>query len=253
MKALWAAANVAVRTILWLAVVASPAMAGETVRLESGVQRTVMIELFTSEGCSSCPPAERHLNGYLHHQRLWSRFVPLAFHVDYWDALGWRDRYAEPRHAARQRRYAALQRVRTVYTPALVVNGRGWRPRGLAREPSADTMPIGNLRVQLAGARVNAQFSPAMPVPGDLVLHVAVLGMGLSTEVAAGENAGRELRHEFVVLGTVQSTETDRGGNAWRVELPKVRTFGATRLAVAAWISTPTDPTPLQATGGYID
>lgn len=247
----WAIA--AAGLLLVLFVLASPAAAGEAVRFESGVRRTVMIELFTSEGCSSCPPAERRLNGYVEHDRLWTRYVPLAFHVDYWDSLGWKDRYTDPRHAARQRRYAALQRVRTVYTPAFVVNGRSWRPHMFARDPAADTMPIGNLTVELAEGRVQAAFAPVIRMPRRLVLHVALLGMGLSTEVRAGENAGRELRHEFVVLEHVQSPEAAPGESLWRVELSEAQTFGATRLALAAWISTPSDPTPLQATGGYIN
>ena len=239
--------------LLMLLVATAPITAAETVAFESGPQRTVMIELFTSEGCSSCPPAERLLNGYVEHERLWSRYVPLAFHVDYWDDLGWRDRYGSPRNAARQRQYAALQRVRTVYTPAFVVNGRSWRPRVFASEPNADTMPVGNLRLQLAGDQVQATFAPTMPMQERLVLHVAVLGMGLRTEVAAGENAGRALRHEFVVLRHVQSTEARRGDHAWRLSLPEVQTFAARRLALAAWVSAESDPTPLQATGGYID
>lgn len=242
--------------LLWIALSAATPSAGAAPAaavFESGVQRTVMIELYTSEGCNSCPPAEHLLNGFVAHERLWTRYVPLAFHVDYWDSLGWRDRYARPRNAARQRRYAALQRLRAVYTPAFVVNGRAWRPRVFAGEPNADTMSVGNLRVERAGARIRATFAPTVPMPGRLVLNVAVLGMGLSTEVAAGENEGRRLHHEFVVLSRRRSTSAGPGGYTWRLRLPETPNLGAERLALAAWVSTPRDPTPLQATGGYLD
>lgn len=88
--------------LLTLVLPAGQALA-DTLRFESGVRQNVMIELYTSEGCSSCPPAEAYLNAYAVHPQLWTRYLPLAFHVDYWDYLGWRDRYAAAEHGARQR------------------------------------------------------------------------------------------------------------------------------------------------------
>ena len=86
--------------------------------------RTALVELYTSEGCNSCPPADRWLSRQT--EREWDarQVVALAFHVDYWDRLGWKDRFAQPAFSARQRALAAQQGSRTVYTPQVLVSGR---------------------------------------------------------------------------------------------------------------------------------
>ena len=96
-------------------------------RFGSGPQQTALIELYTSEGCSSCPPAESWMSRLKDSPGLWKQFVPIAFHVDYWDRLGWRDRFSSTRWTERQRRYASLWESESVYTPAVVVNGREQR------------------------------------------------------------------------------------------------------------------------------
>jgi hypothetical protein len=101
--------------------------------LNSGPHQVTLLELFTSQGCSSCPPAERWLNVLIEDQHLWSGIVPLAFHVDYWDYLGWQDKYAHPENGERQRAYARMGRARGVYTPgnpAPVQATGGWLPAG---------------------------------------------------------------------------------------------------------------------------
>ena len=86
----------------------------EGVSYRSGVQQTGLLELYTSEGCSSCPPADRWLSSLKDDDGLWQELIPVAFHVDYWDYLGWRDRFAARDFSQRQRRYAAEQSMRTV-------------------------------------------------------------------------------------------------------------------------------------------
>src|SRR5690242_10629700 len=95
--------------------------AAET-KFESGPQQTALIELFTSEGCSSCPPAEAWMSSLKDNPGLWKNFVPLAFHVDYWDRLGWRDRFASRQWTERELHYASLWKSESVYTPCLVQN-----------------------------------------------------------------------------------------------------------------------------------
>ena len=90
------------------------ALAGK-LTFSSGSHQVTLLELFTSQGCSSCPPAERWLNEYVKDEDLWSRIVPLAFHVDYWDYLGWKDKYADPENGERQRDYARMEKARSVY------------------------------------------------------------------------------------------------------------------------------------------
>src|SRR5947208_15491894 len=94
---------------------------------ESGDTQSTLIELFTSEGCSSCPPAEKWMSGLKSNQDLWKKIIPVTFHVDYWDHLGWRDRFAKPEFTSRQQRYAAAWGGDSVYTQGLVVNGKEGR------------------------------------------------------------------------------------------------------------------------------
>src|SRR5947207_690518 len=101
---------------------------GENLVFQSSENRVALLELFTSEGCSSCPPAETWLSGLRSSAGLWKEFVPVAFHVDYWDYLGWRDPWASAGFSDRQRAYAALWHSDSTYTPGFVLNGKEWRP-----------------------------------------------------------------------------------------------------------------------------
>lgn len=231
-----------------LCLVLMPATAAAQ-QFQSGKAQQVMIELFTSEGCSSCPPAEGWLNALADEPGLWSDYVPLAFHVDYWDYLGWRDRYALPGNTGRQRLYAELRNLSTVYTPAFVVNGQGWRPGWLKALPRPGERQVGELSVTLEGRQFKAYFNAPDPTPAGLRLNLAVLGMGLETAIQAGENAGRAARHEFVVLS---HQPFDAKTGQWEGRLRDWDSKGAQRLALAAWVSSPVDPTPLQATGGFL-
>src|SRR2546430_7383511 len=118
---------------------------------ESGPQKVHLLELFTSEGCSSCPPAEAWLSKLKSDPRLWKDFVPLAFHVDYWDRLGWRDPFAAKEWTARQYRYSATWKNESVYTPGFILDGREWTNRSLpppaAEKPGALKLLINNQRV----------------------------------------------------------------------------------------------------------
>lgn len=123
-------------------VLASEVARADQLRFESGEKRVAFVELFTSEGCSSCPPAERTLLKLTTHPSLWKTFVPVAFHVNYWDNLGWKDWMASVEFTRRQRTYASGWRSGTVYTPEFVLNGREWQWAGadtLAHE--SDEMP----------------------------------------------------------------------------------------------------------------
>ena len=238
----------ALASICWLFITVSSGGA-EPLRLESGVSQTAMIELYTSEGCSSCPPAEAYLNRYVTLPDLWTRYVPMAFHVDYWDSLGWKDRFALPANTDRQKSYARQRRNHTIYTPALFVNGEAMQPRSLGTPVAPKTQPVGNLSAILDGHEIQARFDPVDNSVVAKELHVAILGMGLSTQIEAGENQGRRSRHEFVVLRhDVVSTP----GNSWQTTLPQVDRGRAKRMAVAIWISEADDPTPLQAAGAFL-
>src|SRR5215471_9400646 len=121
-------------------------LGAEQIQFQSGTNRTAVIELYTSEGCSSCPPAEEWFSKLKAHPRLWIDFVPAAFHVDYWDYLGWRDPFGAAAYSDRQRAYAAEWKSRSVYTPGFVLDGKEWRGWFNRDElPPASTQPAGTL------------------------------------------------------------------------------------------------------------
>ena len=219
------------------------------VRFASGEEQNVMLELFTSQGCSSCPPAERYLNSFKQHPGLWDDFVPLAFHVDYWDYLGWKDRFSHPDNSNRQRQYARYHRMRTVYTPGFFTNGREWRRGLFSSDPEKPGKRVGNLKVIVRGSDVEARFNPVGGEQNAYVLNLAILGMGMQTAIQAGERRGSHSRHDFVVLGHKQvSADQAR----WNTSLPVAEFARADNYALVAWLTTNRDPLPIQVTGGLL-
>jgi len=212
----------------------------------SGKNQVRLIELFTSQGCSSCPPADRWVNQFTDDPRLWRAIIPIAFHVDYWDYLGWNDIYAARGYSERQRRYRTQGGVRSVYTPGFLVDGSEWRG-WFARNPLPDHISgARELKATLDEKGLTASYPQARE---KLVLNVAVLGFGIETPIGAGENEGSSLKHDFVVLAHDRHIST---GGMWSVQLPYTRIRGAKRFALAMWVNTPDRQTPLQATGGWL-
>jgi hypothetical protein len=210
---------------------------------ESGPQKAHLLELFTSEGCSSCPAAESWFSKLKTEPGLWKDFVPLAFHVDYWNHLGWRDPFAAKQWTARQYQYAARWKIDSVYTPGFVLDGREWRDRRL---PQAATSKPGSLRLSIANGKVLAEFHPSQGNVRDVDLHVGRLGFDLTTKITAGENNGRTLRQDFVALSLVNEKMSDG-----KADMPFAG--GDTRAgAIAAWITAPEQIEPIQATGGWL-
>jgi hypothetical protein len=168
-----------------------------------------VVELFTSDGCSSCPPADEALEALADAGD--ARIYPLAFHVDYWDELGWKDRFASPAFTMRQQAYAHVLGVRGLYTPQMIVNGAEeliGSDRARAQVTLSHALErAATLRVSIhsrdagpRGALVDYEVSEAPP---GAVLNVAVVERRVTTSVRAGENAGKTLRHTNVVRGLV--------------------------------------------------
>jgi hypothetical protein len=223
----------------------------DQLRFESGEKRVALVELFTSEGCSSCPPAERTLSKLTTHPSLWKTFVPVAFHVNYWDNLGWKDRLASVEFTQRQRTYASSWRSDTVYTPEFVLNGHEWQWAGadtLARESNETP---GLLTVSENDARnFIVTFTSTRPMTGDVTSHLALLGFGVTSDVARGENAGRRLTHDFVAL---VHHESRLQGSPLHAEFKlNENSSESQRRALVAWVNVDGDPTPIQATGGWL-
>jgi hypothetical protein len=144
------------------------------ITFQSSETQTSLLELYTSEGCSSCPPAESWLSRLKESPGLWKEFVPVAFHVDYWDYLGWRDPWSSKTFTDRQHAYAHAWRSDSVYTPGFVLNGKEWRawsrqkagPKsagvraGVLTVSSSDT---DRWQVSFAPANVNGQITKFTP------------------------------------------------------------------------------------------
>lgn len=170
--------------------------------------RPVVVELFTSEGCSSCPPADEALGDLAREGVARGRpIIALAWHVDYWDGLGWPDPFARAAHTARQRRYAVSLGQRGLYTPQAVVDGRvdvvgsrrGRLEAAIERAGGDGSRPASvEATVERDGRRytVTPRIAGA---PADARVLVALTESGLSVDVPRGENGGRTLRHDHVV------------------------------------------------------
>ncbi len=225
----------------------------EAIRFQSGPAQTSLVELYTSEGCSSCPPAEAWLGRLKDNPGLWKNFVPLAFHVDYWDRLGWRDRFSSKEWTERQRRYAAQWQSESVYTPAVVVNGREERGWSRTKLGSPNDKQTGELNVSTSDGKTFAvAFRSVDGLSSAYEAHLALLGSGISTSVRAGENSGRRLAHEFVVLD-LQSAELKSEAGSKRVHLTTSATAEAgARKAIAVWVTPRGQLFPIQATGGWL-
>jgi hypothetical protein len=199
---------------------------------KSGPNTAALVELYTSEGCSSCPPAERWLSGLSAQGYVPERVVPLALHVDYWDYIGWKDPYAKRVFSQRQRKLTQLQRLALVYTPQVMLQGqdfRGWgtpafeqalakiNARPARAEIALELLPAGSstLTVRVSAALLDTaqpeeagpkpeEAGPkpeeAGPKPEEAALYLAAYENRLESRVSAGENRGRTLSHDHVVL-----------------------------------------------------
>jgi hypothetical protein len=216
--------------------------AGDVV-FHSGPTQTHLLELYTSEGCSSCPPAEERLSNFRSNPDLWTQIVPVAFHVDYWNGLGWPDRFSSPAFTQRQQDYASGWGGDSVYTPEFVLDGREFQggeispPSGSAGNLTATLKPAGDLTIH---------YDPASSASSTYEVHVATLGMGIESDVRAGENGGRRLHHDFLVLHLLFHP-IDPAIESATVSLPA---DGAKALAI--WITRPGSQVPIQAAGGSL-
>ena len=181
-----------------------PALAAEC-SAKSGAQTVPLLELYTSEGCSSCPPADKWMSGIKA-----GNVTPLAFHVDYWDYIGWKDKFSKAEYSDRQRKGAAFAGAGFVYTPQFVMNGRdfkGWDNSRLTEKIESS---------QKLASRANLSLDALTQTNGDITLKataqatqpsnakntdvfIALYENKLVSKVNAGENSGRELKHDYVV------------------------------------------------------
>lgn len=238
-------------TILAMTGVLSGAAAGS----DGDSPRVALLELYTSEGCNSCPPADAWIS------RLPARLVPqklvvLAFHVDYWNYLGWEDRFSQPGFSRRQQASVRHNGLRTAYTPQLLLNGRDYRERGdidaqVARIHAQTAAVKLDLHVVRDGAALKTQVTilPRTTSRNEpLQLYLAVYENNLHSDVKAGENRGRHLRHDYVVrslTGPIPVPAND--ALRWRGQLAVASDWKPADVGVAAFVQSANTGEILQA------
>lgn len=162
--------------------------------------RPVVVELFTSQGCSSCPPADKVLRELSGREDV----IALALHVDYWDYIGWKDPFGDPVHALRQRAYAAAGGRTSIYTPEMVVNGItdvvGTKPMALSRaieRHKSDAKTV-DLRVTREGDDLSV-YAEALPgIDGPFTVHLLRYQPADTTQIKRGENAGHTFEYHNI-------------------------------------------------------
>ncbi len=191
-----------------LCLLAADALAGEsaTCQSQSGKYVTPLVELYTSEGCSSCPPADAWLSRQVHRNDINANF--LAFHVDYWDDIGWPDRFANAAYAARQGARVDRKGSTTIYTPQIMIGEQtrvswSWpdRSESLIRQSNAELAMV-TIKLQATGSGPDWKAKVSMSSPNAITgmqWYLAVYQDGLSSRVRAGENKGKILKHDRVV------------------------------------------------------
>jgi len=230
-----------------LAVLARPADgAPGTCVARSGatVPVVVVVELYTSEGCDSCPPADRWLGSL----RGRADVVPLAFHVDDWDSRDWKDRFAQPKFTRRQKAALRANGARFAYTPQVVVDGRdepGWS-RLPATALQANRPATLDMALTLDDTGIELALTPRAGAPAALAGYLAVVDDGMQTRVDGGENRGATLRQDSVVREWLPWAWSAAQAGALRFASRTVPEPGATRH----WVAVATDGAygrPLQA------
>ena len=233
---------------LGLAVTASAlgaAPAAASCQARSGDRQAMLIELYTSEGCNSCPPADRWLSSLKGR----SDVLAAAFHVDYWDRLGWVDRFASPRHTERQAQQQRSSGAGFSYTPQLLANGRDWR--GAPTLPVLDKPALVQVEARrLDAQRVALQVLPLAGAPARLALWWALLEDGHVSAVRAGENQGVTLHHDHVVrqYGQLPAWSASAGQPAaLAIDLAAAQKEGGPKARLLVVVTEASSGAPLQA------
>ena len=200
-----------------------PAAAAECTAM-SGSQRVAVLELYTSEGCDSCPPADKWVSELPAKKLATERVIPLSFHVDYWNQLGWIDPFSQGIFSERQRQHSRRRGASFVFTPQLLLNGQDYRRALLFDDIDSEIKAINQMKPQAdirlklsnSGAQLASQVEVSVGGGADqrrAQVYLALYENNLVTAVKAGENKGRTLKHDFVVRELVGPLALDAKGN----------------------------------------
>ena len=172
-----------------------------TAAVANAAERLVVLELYTSQGCSSCPPADALMGELVKRKDI----LPLSLHVDYWDYIGWKDTFASPEHTQRQRGYAVAAGARSVYTPQMVIGGVdhviGARAMEIAMHISEHLSEAPALMIDVSqdGDAISITATPAAPMPGAYAVFLVGFTPKESVDIRRGENAGHEITYHNIV------------------------------------------------------
>ena len=198
--------------------------------IAGNVPRTALLELYTSEGCSSCPPTDNWVSSLPQPQFVPQRLVVLAFHVDYWNYLGWPDRFAQRRFTERQQALVHANGLRTAYTPQLVLNGHNFRDiDGIEKQVARINAQAPTVNLTLHASRSGSTLNTGVSVnpvttstQEPMELYVALYENNLESQVQAGENSGKRLHHDYVVralIGPVAVAANKPTHHEWKMLL----------------------------------
>ncbi len=196
------------------------------------------------------------MNGLLKEKELWKGFVPVAFHVDYWDYIGWKDQFASPLFTKRQNVYGNKWGQTSVYTPCFVLNGDEWPEWLTARDlpKNKKSTEVGILKVESGDAgNFLVRFSSKNVSEVGYEAHAALLGFGVDSNINAGENSGRTFAYNFIVLAYRLMPMQKLEGNNFETKIELNGVTDQKKQGLAVWISEPGDPTPIQSAGGFLN
>lgn len=247
---------------IFLAALISPSLAGADTgqcSARSGDSSVALLELYTSEGCSSCPPADVWLSRLQQNGLGHDTVVPLSLHVDYWNWLGWKDRFSQAKFSQRQRRLAGTNGSGTVYTPQFILNGKDFRPGGSWEHTKGQIAGINRMvpraDIQL---KISYLYSRQIQISGSAHLtkrgawprakaYIALFENNLVTKVMAGENTRRTLHHDYVVRELIGPLDfDDKGVLVLRQQVNLGQSWQRKHLGVAVFIQNRSNDT-LQA------
>lgn len=228
---------------------------GKSLTFESGNKQVTLVELYSSQGCSSCPPAQRWVNDFTMDERLWRDVIPVVFHVDYWDYLGWKDPFSSSDYSQRQQSFKQFGLSRNVYTPGFMVNGKEWRGWFKRKNLPLSQNNAGNIQAIWENDLLGVVYTPEKELGvGALMLNVALLGAENVTRVTAGENRRKRLKESFIVLEHQQFLRQviSNDEQIWKVAWAFNPEKTMKKYGVAAWITKDNGLETLQAAGTWI-
>jgi hypothetical protein len=239
------------RVLMLTSLISLSAYAVEPIEISSGDEQTAVVELYTSEGCSSCPSADRWLSRLIETPRDEVNVLALAFHVDYWDYLGWKDRFSNADYTRRQRHLGANNLQRTIYTPEFFVNGMEARgTNNILNKIQQANQQQALLDLKLTVSRDETGLLLELHSPGErktvgqIHHRYLVYENNLSSDVKRGENSGETLNHQQVVR-YMSKAQNLQENNQHRIAMEP--DWNPQNIGVAVLVTSPGEKQYLQA------